>query len=254
MPGWSSQALFLGAIAAALIAVFAIGGMVLAFGARTDKLEPKVDIDQPEVEAHPRSDDIGDLTLVPDNGPLTTVGRSITTTPAPNVDAQLGTSYDRRDATALPSQEYARILQNTQQQPAAPQAFQPVDPRNIAGNVHQPQPGSPRPPAPPRQRTAPAGEETREARDESGAGRTRPVPVSQPLPKFDHLKEGGTMSFNLTVGPDGRVRGVDVIKTVPNMTARMISALHKWRFKPATSNGQPVEGTFHVEISFNADE
>jgi hypothetical protein len=110
-------------------------------------------------------------------------------------------------------------------------------------------------PAPaPVRRPSQEKQEAPPAAERKDGRRTNPVPIKQPLPDFSDAENSGTVSFNLTIGADGKVKGVDVLKTMPGMTTKMISALHRWRFKPATADGEPVEGTFRVDISFNAND
>jgi periplasmic protein TonB len=79
--------------------------------------------------------------------------------------------------------------------------------------------------------------------------RTRPEPISQPLPD---LNVDGTARFRLQIGTDGRVKEVTVLESIPGATPRLISSIQRWRFKPATENGRAVEGTHIVDLSFKA--
>ncbi|MHB0969367.1 MAG: energy transducer TonB [Thermoanaerobaculia bacterium] len=246
----SGRTLTIMAIVALLLATFAVGGLVLSFSSRHDRLLQKAEAQAEREGVAPVQKENGfeDLTLVPVTDPTATIGRSVTSTPIPDPDHQFDTAYDRRDATALPSEEYSQPLQTAPREMQRP--YEPVDPRSVAGNVHQPQPGVGRPAPVPVRRPS---QETRTA-ERTNERRTNPVPIKQPLPDFSDAENSGTVSFNLTIGADGRVKGVDVLKSMPGMTTKMIAALHRWRFKPATADGEPVEGTFRVDISFNADE
>lgn len=246
----SGRTLAIVAIAALLLATFAVGGLVLSFSSRHDRLLERAEAQTKGDAAGPAQNGnaFEDLTLDPVADPTATIGRSVTSTPIADPDHRFDTAYDRRDATALPSEEYSELLQTAPRE--MQRTYEPVDPRSVPGNVHQPQPGVGRPaPAPVRR----PSDET-QATEQKGGRRTNPVPIKQPLPDFSDAENSGTVSFNLTIGADGRVKGVDVLKTMPGMTTKMISALHRWRFKPATADGEPVEGTFRVDISFNADE
>lgn len=83
--------------------------------------------------------------------------------------------------------------------------------------------------------------------------RTRPVPLSQPLPTI-HLARNATARLDLTVGPDGSVRDVHVLEALPGETARLIAAVQNWRFRPGTENGTPATSHFTVDISFHGNE
>ena len=55
------------------------------------------------------------------------------------------------------------------------------------------------------------------------------------------------------VGADGRVKDVSVDRAVTGNTAAVVSAIQRWRFKPATENGQPIAAPYSVEISFKRE-
>jgi TonB family protein len=53
----------------------------------------------------------------------------------------------------------------------------------------------------------------------------------------------GTISLEVTIGADGRVRDAMVtagLPTAPGMEDRAVAVLSQWRFQPATLNGQTV--------------
>ena len=78
--------------------------------------------------------------------------------------------------------------------------------------------------------------------------RTRPIPKYQPIP---HVGGHGTARFTLMIGSDGRVKDVNIERTLTGgNTAALISSIQSWRFKPATENGRPVSAPYSVEISF----
>jgi TonB family protein len=52
------------------------------------------------------------------------------------------------------------------------------------------------------------------------------------------------------IGADGRVKQIDIERSLPRNTAQLVSAVQSWRFKPATLNGDPVSAPYSVEISF----
>jgi protein TonB len=177
---------------------------------------------------------IGDLNLVPATG-METIGTAFTSPPFVDPDHKFQPGYNSGDATAMSSQEYMRM---TQQPPPALPPSATVDPLSI-----QPPPVAPRPkprPAPPQPVAAP----TRTAE------RREAVPLSQPLPDIK-VDRDVTVRLNLTIGADGRVKEVDVLKGGRGVTARVISKVQGWRFKPATEDGRPVESQFPVEIFFN---
>lgn len=228
-------------IAALLLATFAIGSFIARLGRKP--MTPQEDTPSAVQTQARRPTQITDLRLVPVD--LTsTVGGSITSVPQqPGVPAVPGAS-DHPDATALPSQQYYELVRRTaQQQPASPGTeADTLDPRTI---VAPPIPQIRRPP--PSRPPSALREEARGDEEGSGGARTRPVPLSQPLPD---INASGTAKFRLRIGADGSVKEVDVLQSIPGATPRLIAAIQRWKFRPATENGRPVEGIHLVDISF----
>ena len=77
--------------------------------------------------------------------------------------------------------------------------------------------------------------------------RTRPVPEYQPLPR---VYARGTARLSLIVGPDGRVRDINIERALDRNTADVVAAVQRWRFRPATENGEPISAPYSVDISF----
>jgi TonB family protein len=254
---WRKHLLMVGGGIAVLILAFAVGAFI-----NSD--------DTPENAPKPVTDEIGvdegiartrraDVTLVPvdDANPFETpITSAPTTAPAEGVPAE----YQRSDATAVSSVEYAALAKRAQ---AERQAKQMVDPRSLTGPAYAQAPRpAPRPqqPVPPPMTSAagdpmtsgeerPAPAEPDEPRIQI-TKRTRPVPEHQPLPKIS-VTEPVTARLELTVGADGRVKSVRLKNGIPGNTAALIAAVQSWRFKPATENGAPVTAPFNVDISFN---
>jgi TonB family protein len=269
MPNWSTRALLIAAVVALLMASFAVGGLVYGLGKRGEMTRGRSDRAPQITDASPRADrEFPQLTLVTDSDPTATIGRSITSAPVPDPDHKIPEEFQRSDATALSSAEYTKLLEQSRREAAKvppPQPEQPVsvDPRTVT--AQQPPAAAPPPPV---ERTEPEREasasrqeplrdpfpEPRRARVE----RTSPVPIYQPLPRIkdraEEIQESGTLRFRLNVDADGRVKEIRVLETMPGMTGKMIAAIQTWKFKPATENGVPVEGTFMVDISFNAPQ
>lgn len=264
---WSTRALLIAAVIAVLMATFAVGGLVYGLGKRGDTTIGQQRRDAEAVAALDRSGrDLPGMELVADSS--STIGRPITTAPIPNSDQKVPAEFQRSDATALPSSEYARLLEESRrQQQQPPQQPVLVDPRNVKTEL----PGvDARPPARPVREVEPRKTEDdstppppRQSEPERAprrerAQRTEPVPIYQPLPRIkdreEEIEESGTMRFRLTIDRDGAVQEIRVIETMPGMTGKMIAAMQRWKFKPATENGVPVEGTFMVDISFNAPQ
>jgi protein TonB len=79
--------------------------------------------------------------------------------------------------------------------------------------------------------------------------RTPPVPEYQGLPDIG-VRGYASARLLLTIGPDGRVHGVNIIQPLPGATPRLLAAVQEWRFKPATENGTPVPSTFMTALQF----
>jgi periplasmic protein TonB len=241
------KALMGGAGVLALIAAFGVGMIINRDGA--PKAAPKTVEEQVEEEQQARrtpSTMRADTPLIPVNEPggieqpITSAPISVTPGAAPN-------DYQRTDATAVSATEYAEIAKRAQAEKK--QAAQAVDPRSLTGPAYAQAPPLPRraAPAPTQQAggTRPAAPAVQAQR--GGPIRTRPVAQHQPLP---NLSGAGTARLSLTIGADGRVTDINIDRPLQRDTARLLSAVQSWRFKPATINGQPVSAPYSVEISF----
>jgi TonB family protein len=61
----------------------------------------------------------------------------------------------------------------------------------------------------------------------------------------------GTVTLQLLVGKDGKVKDFAVRKGLPEgLTESAINAVRQWTFAPATLSGEPVEVLFDLTISF----
>lgn len=256
---WRRHLIMIGGGIAVLILAFAVGAFI-----NSD--------DTPENAPKPVTDEIGidegiartrraDVTLVPVDeatGFETPITSAPVNAPAEGVPAE----YQRSDATAVSSVEYAALAQRVQ---AERKAKQMIDPRSLTGPAYA-QAQAPRP-APARQQQPLPPPMTSAAREEIGddrereaesptepriqvTKRTRPVPEHQPLPRIT-VSEPVTARLTLMVGPDGRVKSVNLRNGIPGHTPALINAVQSWRFKPATENGTPVSAPFSVDISFN---
>jgi TonB family protein len=75
-------------------------------------------------------------------------------------------------------------------------------------------------------------------------------PVYSDRARLLHLE--GDVILRVIVGIDGRVRNPQVISGYvgPDLDQSAIDAVQKWRFAPATKDGQPVEMPAEVEVNF----
>lgn len=76
-----------------------------------------------------------------------------------------------------------------------------------------------------------------------------------PLPEL-RAETAGASKVRVLVGTDGRVKAVeDAGSTTPGFFAETRKrALAKWRFKPATSDGTPVESWFIITVRFEVKD
>lgn len=157
--------------------------------------------------------------------------------------------YDRTDATAVSAAEYAEMAKRAKAEKARTTTL--VDPRTLTGPAYAQEPRRPRPVAPTPDSASPRVP-TRNADADTGGGRrverTRPIAQSQPLPS---INARGTARLTLLIGADGNVKQVNIEKPLDGgNTAALLAAVQRWRFKPATENGEPVAAPYSVEIRF----
>jgi periplasmic protein TonB len=268
---WKKKALMAAGAVVMLIASFGVGAWINSDGA--PKKAPESVVAQSAEEAQ-RAEALrhrADTPLVPigEGG----IEQPITSAPAVTAQAQGATApsgYDRSDATAVSSVEYQQLAQRAKAEKDRMAAL--VDPRSLTGPAYAQGPvrapvrrAPARPPlmasapspvpnaAPPQQATVAPPEPALSPREQAArnvrGGETSPVPEYQPIPS---LSTRGRARLDLVVGPDGRVKQVNVRNAVRG-TAELINAVRSWRFRPAMSNGHPVTGTYNVEISFGGN-
>lgn len=215
-----------------VILIFAfVGGMIINRDG-TPKNVPQVADETPDT-THVSAPKRADTQLIPTNEPGG-IEQPITSAPASGpVSGTPSNEWDRSDATAVSSAEYAQLAQRAAAEKKKTQPL--VDPRSLTGAAYAQEPHR-RPIA---NRVAVA------------AARTRPVPEYQGLPPI-HAQ--GSAILDLTVGPNGRVTGINVRRAPFGGTGALIGAVQHWRFRPATVNGAPVSAPYSVQIQFNGHE
>jgi TonB family protein len=176
-----------------------------------------------------------DTQLVPVGEPI---AQPITSAPVAQLDASIPTEYQRHDATAVSSVEYQQLAARAQAEKKNPAAA--VDPRSITGRAYAQQP------------VRPARRSIAQAQAQR-APSTHPVAEYQPVPAI-RVRQPMTVRLNLTVGPDGRVQDVAMLGNAGRETSEILSTVRRWRYKPATVNGQPVSAPVTVDISFKDNE
>jgi TonB family protein len=238
------KAIFAGAGVLTLAAAFVVGMVINSDG--SPKVAPKTVDEQLAEEQQARltsSMKRADTPLVAVEGPAD-FEQPITSAPVGTDPGIAPNDYQRTDATAVSASDYAEMAKRAKAEKQRTAAT--LDPRSLTGPAYVLPAG-----APPRPRPETAAQQadgsSRPPAQRSGDRRTRPVPEYQPLPS---ISGSGTAKLSLMIGADGRVKEIDIERSLPRDTARLISSVRSWRFKPATVNGDPVSAPYSVEISF----
>jgi TonB family protein len=87
-------------------------------------------------------------------------------------------------------------------------------------------------------------------------GVVAPSPLTQSQPFYTaaamRAKVQGTVSMDVTVNADGRVRDVMVTESLdPDLDASAVAAVSKWVFRPGTLDGVAVPVRVHIGMSFS---
>jgi protein TonB len=60
----------------------------------------------------------------------------------------------------------------------------------------------------------------------------------------------GVVILEATIGTDGRVTDVKVLRSIPLLDQAAIDAVKQWQYTPTTLNGQPVPVIMTVTVNF----
>src|SRR5208282_4208114 len=85
---------------------------------------------------------------------------------------------------------------------------------------------------------------------------TAPRTTYAPEPTYPNkerkARHSGVVILGLVVGPDGLPREITVSRPLsPDFDAAAIDAVKKWKFSPASKDGNPVATAIKVEVSFH---
>jgi len=85
---------------------------------------------------------------------------------------------------------------------------------------------------------------------------TTPQVIFNPEPSFSDearkAKAQGMVLLLLVVGKDGRPHDIRVGQSLGmGLDEKAIEAVNRWRFRPATLNGQPVATQIAVQVDFH---
>ena len=80
-----------------------------------------------------------------------------------------------------------------------------------------------------------------------------PEAIEKVQPIYPDVAGGieGTVMIQARVLKDGTVGDTKVVKSIPELDAAAVEAVRQWRFKPATTGGQPVAVWVAVPIKFS---
>ena len=108
----------------------------------------------------------------------------------------------------------------------------------IPGGVPEAPPPPPPPPAPVR-----VGGAIQPPRKSESQTPTYP-PIAQ------SARVQGVVILEATIGPDGRVQDVRVLRSIPLLDAAAIEAVRQWQYTPTLLNGVPVPVIMTVTVNF----
>jgi protein TonB len=84
------------------------------------------------------------------------------------------------------------------------------------------------------------------------------TPISTPAPALPKLASEhgmyGAVTLEATIARDGNVRAVKVLGGNPLLAEAARQAVMRWRYRPATLNGQPIESTREIKVAFEGQK
>ena len=75
-----------------------------------------------------------------------------------------------------------------------------------------------------------------------------PTPELPSLAKAAHLE--GTVTITAVVDEDGAVQALQLVSGHPSLVTGAMEAAKRYRFKPATMRGSPIESTLRLDVGF----
>jgi len=86
----------------------------------------------------------------------------------------------------------------------------------------------------------------------------RPQRLSAPRPHYPRFAREacieGTVVLRALIHRDGSLSGIRVLRYVPGVTAAAVEAVRKWKFRPATLEGEPVRTYYNLAVNFRLDQ
>lgn len=131
-----------------------------------------------------------------------------------------------------------------------------ADPASPSASESAP-PGEPHPPAPVESAARARSDATVDAEPASTSQAyvdEFPKVVKQVAPHYPDLARSsgaeGVVIVNAMVGPDGYVKDVKVLRSIPMLDGAAMEAVRQWRFKPGSINGKPIHVWVAVPVRF----
>ncbi len=89
-----------------------------------------------------------------------------------------------------------------------------------------------------------------------GGNITEPERIGGPNPQYPEAARRariqGVVVLECTIGKDGTVTEVNILRGLPlGLTESAVDAVKRWKFKPSTLNGKPVEVLYILTVRFN---
>jgi len=91
---------------------------------------------------------------------------------------------------------------------------------------------------------------------EGGSGIKPPKPISTPDPTYANsarkARKQGNVVLGFVVTPEGNTSDIEVCRSLDAaLDQKAVEALSRWKFKPATKDGEPVAVHLRVDIAFH---
>ena len=86
-------------------------------------------------------------------------------------------------------------------------------------------------------------------------GGTQPEEIDRVIPRYPAAARAagtaGAVVIRGIVRTDGRIDNVEIIKDLPNgLGDAALDAVRRWRFRPATFRGEPIDVYYTVTVNF----
>jgi protein TonB len=69
-------------------------------------------------------------------------------------------------------------------------------------------------------------------------------------PEAQSDKAQGVVILETTIGIDGRVTDVRIVRSIPQLDAAAVAAVKQWEYTPTLQNGVPVAVIMTVTVNF----